>query len=897
MSCRARVALFFAVGLATIFSAGTNSRAAAPVANAISFERDVRPILKAHCFQCHGEGEKLKGGLDVRLRRSLVRGGEHGPAITPGQPEKSALVELIQKGEMPKAERKLTPAEVRTITQWIAGGAKTLRPEPESLGKEPYFTEEERGFWAFQPVKRPAVPRWQSGEPVKNSIDAFLLAKLRTNGLAFSPEADRATLIRRASFDLLGLPPTPEEVAAFVADKSPSAYERMIDRLLESPDYGERWARHWLDVAGYADSDGYTEADTVRNHSYKFRDYVIRSLNADKPFDRFILEQLAGDELVPQPHKNLSADAIEKLTATGFLRMAPDGSASAEIESKITRNAVVADTIKIVSTSLLGLTMGCAECHDHRYDPIPQADYYRFRAIFEPALDWKNWRAPAARLVSLYTDADREKAKTVEADAAKLDAQRKQKEEGYINATFEKEVAKLPEAMREAARDARMTVAEKRTAAQKQLLKENPSLNVSPGSLYLYDSKAAADLKKMTEETAKVRAGKPVEDFLHVLTEPAGVAPPVTQLFYRGDPDQPKQSLEPAEPLIFAATHPAKIPAKDSSMSTSGRRLAFARSLTDGQHPLTARVLVNRAWLHHFGRGLVGTPGDFGFLGERPTHPELLDWLASEFVAQGWSLKKLHKLILTSRAWRQSSARSAEAERIDPDNRLLSRMNVRRIESETIRDAMLAVSGKLNPKQFGPAVPVMEDDVGQIIIGKENKDGEGKPGAAIDLNGEEFRRSIYVLVRRSRPLGMLDAFDAPIMEPNCDARSATTVAPQSLMLMNNKQVIEMSEHFARRVEREAGAEPRAQARRAWELAFSKRPTSAQIEASVKHLAAQTGFYRAENAKAPAPTPAPAASANAKDKPKEAPAKPAAEFSALASLCHALVSANGFLYVD
>ena len=869
----------------------------------LSFERDVRPILKANCFQCHGEGEKTKGGLDARLRRLLVKGGESGPAIVPGKPEASRLFELIQKGEMPKGEHKLSAAQVQTIGRWIAGGARTLRAEPEQLGKEPYFTEEERGFWAFQPVKRPPVPRRNPGDPGRNPIDAFLLANLRANGLGFSPTADKRTLIRRASFDLLGLPPTPEEVEAFVADKSPSAYERLIQRLLDSPHYGEHWGRHWLDVAGYADSDGYTEADPVRNYAYKFRDYVIRSFNADKPFDRFIVEQLAGDELVKPPLKNLPADAIETLTGTGFLRMAPDGTATTTIEAKVTRNAVVADTLKIVSTSLLGLTMGCAECHDHRYDPIPQVDYYRFRAIFEPALDWKNWRTPTARLLSLQTDADRAKAAGVEAEAAKLDAARKVKEDGFIEATLVKEIAKLAEDLREPAREARKTAADKRTPAQQKLLKEYPSLNVSPGSLYLYDSKAAAELKKAAEEAAAKRATKPVEDFLHVLTESAGPLP-ATHLFHRGDPDQPKAAVDPGEPVVLAAAHPAKIPAKDAALTSSGRRLALAKSLTDGGHPLTARVLVNRVWMHHFGRGLVGTPGDFGFLGERPTHPELLDWLASEFVAQGWSLKKLHQLILTSHAWQQVATRTAEGDRIDPDNRLLGRMSIRRLEAETIRDAMLAVGGKLNPKLYGPPVPVMEDDVGQIIIGKENKDGEGKPGAWIPLNNEEFRRSLYVIVQRSRPLGMLEAFDAPVMEPNCEARNATTVAPQSLMLMNNQQVLALAEHLAQRVQTEVGAEPRAQAVRAWRLAFSVRPSEVQTRAAVGHLAAQLAHYRAQAAKAAkAVTPVAAAAtatgagASAKAKVAEAAKTPEPELAALTSLCHAFLSANGFLYVD
>ncbi len=323
---------------------------------------------------------------------------------------------------MPPGNKKLTGEEVAVIGRWIAAGAVSIRAEQEKLDETNSFTEDDREFWAFQPITRltvPTAPATSPGKPtsaawsrVRNPIDAFLIAKLEANGLTFSPEAGKATLIRRVFYDLIGMPPSPEEVDLFLADEAPDAYERLIERLLNSPHYGERWGRHWLDVAGYADSEGYTNDDTVRKEAFKYRDYVIRSFNADKPFDQFIQEQLAGDEMidpavVSSGFKNLPPDAIEKLTATGFLRMAPDGTGSGGVDQKLARNQVITDTIKIVATSLLGLTVGCAECHNHRYDPIPQADFYRLRAVFEPALDWKNWRAPPARLVSLYTDADR----------------------------------------------------------------------------------------------------------------------------------------------------------------------------------------------------------------------------------------------------------------------------------------------------------------------------------------------------------------------------------------------------------------------------------------------------------------------------------------------------------
>ena len=388
---------------------------------------------------------------------------------------------------MPPDNDKLTVIEIAILEGWITAGAPTARPEPEELGDGFHITEEERGFWAFQPVEHHEVPDVTHAGRVRNPIDAFLLSRLEEQTLRFAPDADKRTFIRRATFDLLGMPPTPEEIAFFLADESPDAYERLLDRLLASPHYGERWGRHWLDVAGYADSEGYTDDDPERKHAYKYRDYVIRSFNTDKPFDQFITEQLAGDELVPRPYENLGAEDVENLVATGFLRMAPDGTGAGGVDKAAASNAVVADTLKIVSSSLLGMTVACAQCHNHRYDPIPQSDYYRMRAIFEPAYDWKNWRAPSARLLSLYTDADRARAAEIEAEAAKVDAERTAKQQQYIQETFEKQLAKVLSQRQDEVRSAYETPAKERTPEQQQLLKEYPDVNVSAGSLYLYD--------------------------------------------------------------------------------------------------------------------------------------------------------------------------------------------------------------------------------------------------------------------------------------------------------------------------------------------------------------------------------------------------------------------------
>ncbi|MGE5191720.1 MAG: PSD1 and planctomycete cytochrome C domain-containing protein [Deltaproteobacteria bacterium] len=840
-------------------------RAADPPA----FERDVRPILKTYCLDCHGGGEKLEGNLDLRLRRFAVKGGDGGPAIVPGDAAGSLLIERMKAGEMPPTEKKVPADRIAVVEQWIAAGASVGRNEPESLPPGIDITPEERAFWSFQPIRRPEPPRLENtvaspaqlaqqpgADLVRTPIDAFILARLREKGLRFAPDADRLALIRRAAFDLIGLPPTPAQIDEFLNDQNADAYEKMLDRLLQSPQYGERWGRHWLDVAGYADSEGNGNEDTPRPYAYKYRDYVIRSLNADKPLDQFVIEQLAGDELVPPPWNtqgnNLTPEQIEKLTATGFLRMAVDGTATGGGDLDAAANLVVADTIKIVSSALLGLSVGCAQCHDHKYDPIPQSDYFRLRAVLEPALDPSHWRRPAQRLVSLYTDADRAKAAAVDGEVQAMQTEFNAKQAKYVAAALEKELEKFPEDQRGAFRDAYNTPGDKRSDAQKKLLADHPSVNISPGVLYQYNKEAADELKKDQEKINARRSEKPVEDFLSVTNEIAGTLP-ATHLFHRGDYRQPKQAISPGDLTIAAPEgNRVDIAEKDPNTPTSGRRLALARHLMSGKHPLVGRVLANRIWLHHFGRGIVETPGDFGMLGVRPTHPELLDWLADEFVRQGWSLKRMHRLIMNSAVYRQSSvavvshvpggrassvsrrspnalpldggglgegdegpktlaphpgpppqrgegektiaaAEKPEApvdpRRIDSENAFYWHFPLRRLEAEVLRDRMLAASGRLDATPFGPAVPVEENFAGQVMV------KEDKP-----------RRSVYLQVRRTKPVSFLTTFDAPVMTVNCERRTSSTGAVQSLMLMNNESVLKEAEHFAQRLRRETPAD-------------------------------------------------------------------------------------------
>ena len=860
------------VGLVLAMAPITPTRAESPP----TFERDVRPILKAHCFHCHGEKPRPKARLDLRLVRTMKQGGDSGPAVVPGEREESLLWTMVDEGEMPPIDKKLSPREKQILAAWIDRGAHTARPEPASADALKSPTEEEKSFWSFRPVRRPEVPRVKDAGRVVNPIDAFLLDRLQQDGLSFSPEADRRTLIRRLAFDLIGLPPSPEEIDAFVADRAPDAYERLVDRLLADPRYGERWGRHWMDVAGYADSDGYTARDAVRPFAYKYRDYLVHSLNIDRPWDELIREQLAGDEMVRPPYANLSPTDVERLAATGFLRTAPDGTADGSVDATTARNDVLADTVKIVSTAMLGLTVGCAQCHDHRYDPIRQEDYYRFRALFEPAYDPSNWREPSARLISLWTDADRKRDAEIKAKVAAIAEERKKAVETLIEKVLEREYAAAPEALRGRLRESRKTPRSKRSADQKALLKLYPRIEkISQGSVYLYDGRAYnAITREFAAKTTEAQKGRPAENALALLTEVPGRVP-MTHLFDRGDPRQPKQAVAPGElSVLTAVMGTPEIPSDDPMLPSTGRRLAYARHLTSGEHPLVARVMVNRIWMHHFGRGLVATPSDFGSLGARPTHPELLDWLADTFVRGGWSLKRLHRMIVVSSAYRQTSRRTPALDAVDPDNRLLGRASVRRLEAEAVRDAALLASGGLYPVLYGPPAPVAPDESGQVIIGRDTRDSAGRPsGKSNDLGSEARRRSLYIQVRRSLPLGVLETFDAPMMAPNCERRSASTVAPQSLLLMNSTFMVARSEAFAARLAREAGSKPAARVALAWRLALGRDPRPDQMAEALAFVRGQ----QAEFARGPDPKPA--------------------ESHAWASLCHALMCSNAFLYVD
>jgi hypothetical protein len=645
------------------------------------------------------------------------------------------------------------------------------------------------------------------GGRVRNPIDAFVLKALERKGLTLSPEADRATLLRRASFDLTGLPPTPAEVAAFLADRSPGAYEKVIDRLLASPAYGERWGRHWLDLAGYADSEGKREQDLPRPHAWRYRDYVLESFSADKPYPRFLLEQIAGDELADYEGAHEITPALyDNLVATGFLRMAPDATWANITGYVPDRLEVIADEIDVLGSAVMGLTLKCARCHDHKFDPIPQRDYYRLLDVFKGAYDEYDWLKPDVRPglgpVSQDVLGGRHLPHVTTAERRAWQAH---------NARVRKEAAALAPAARARALKARL-LPEPRVQA-------------------LWDR------------------GNPSP----------------TYVYRRGDPLRPGRLVGPGVPSVLTdGRTPFVVRPPWPGAKKTGRRLAFARWLVRPDHPLTARVLVNRLWKHHFGKGIVPTLGNFGKAGTPPTHPELLDYLALEFVRSGWSIKVMHRLMMTSSTYRQQSAVTADRARLDPDNALLSRMPLVRLDAEALYDALLLVAGRLDRTRRGPPDPVKARPDGLVVPARTPRG---------------WRRLVYVRQARKQLPTHLETFDYPQMNPNCLERRDSTVALQALHLMNDGMVHELAGDFARRVGAEAGPDPIRRIERAYLIALGRPPDAEEKvigAAALRSLTAKWAKHLAGRGK---------------------PDPEAASHKALTTWCHALVNSAGFLYVD
>ena len=710
---------------------------------------------------------------------------------------------------------------------------------------------------------------------VRNSIDAFLLARLERAGLGFAPEADRTMLLRRLTFDLTGLPPTPAEIDAYLNDEKPGAYERLVGRLLDSPRYGERWGQHWLDAAGYSESDGGDNFDPVRSEFYHYRDYVIRAFNTDKPYDRFLLEQLAGDELADYLHaKEFTPGLADNLIATGFLRTCVDPTDRPVHNFPPDRAQVLADTVQVVDSTLLGLTLGCARCHSHKYNPISHKDYYAVSAIFATAYAPLDWRTPKQRLLELGNQAERDAAKAandaIDSQVAPKKAMIESLADTFRPRLYQKKLDQLPEAIRSDVKIALELPEPKRNPIQKYL-NEKLGSHFQPKDEELlaafpeYQEKAT----RWRDEIAKLEANKVLLPRVRALTDADAQADPY-YLLNRGEAYNRGGEVLPDIPEVLAgATSGLEISPPWPGAPSTGRRLAFARWLTRPDHPLTARVFVNRVWQQHFGNGIVPTPDDFGRTGVAPTHPELLDWLATEFVRQGWSIKALHTLIVTSTVYRQSSRKTPELAAADPRDELLGRFPYRRLDAEAIHDSILAIAGSLNLRMYGPASEVVVDPEGQVLA----KDAP-----------EHRRRGIYMLHRRSQPLTVIDTFDAPRMTINCVKRRGSMVASQALLLLNSEWILAQAERTAGRLRDEAGTDLARQIDLAYRLVFARHPKKSEIEQALSFLATQTRARAAAWAGFGSPMPGSLARDDARQ-------------LALADFCLVLLNAPEFVFVD
>ena len=850
-------------------------------------QHDIQPIMLLRCTVCHGN-RRQEGGLDLRTKASMLKGGASGPAIILGKPEESLIIKRMAAEEMPPRDKllpsgvKVMPGnEVDLLKRWIelSGPEVDVAPDIATVNDDPLVSEEDREYWAFRKPIRPALPATNE-DVAYNAIDLFVLRKQREAGLEMSVEASRGILIRRVYFDLTGLPPSPEEVDAFAKDDSPNAYEEMVERVLALPAYGERWARYWLDAAGYADSEGKRSADPIRKSAWRYRDYVIRAFSKDLPYSEFLRQQIAGDELLDysDPEK-ITDQHVDNLVATGFLRMAPDGTGSDVVNSVAERMEVVADEIDIFSSTVLGLTMKCARCHTHKYDPIPQRDYYRLMAVFQGAYDVHDWLKPTAvpgqsngvmsnRTLMVSPPellAEVEKHNKQKQTAIDLQNARLKKLQAKLQAEYlEKGLAALPEVIRADVKVAFATDINDHNEIQRYLHEKfQDALELSDKALKA--DKVFAALTKEVDETVKVLEEEKRETpTIRALWDRGQPSP--TYIYVRGDYTQSGRLVGPGVPSVLTdGKTPFELVAPEGGAVGTGRRLALANWLVDGEHPLTSRVMVNRIWSHHFGQGIVSSVDNFGKLGALPSHPELLDWLAVEFVESGWSVKHMHRLMLQSRVYRQVSGLSEELLVQDPENVLLTRMPLRRLSAEEVRDSVISVAGMLEQSRFGEpdAVNVRKDGLVTAI---------GKDGA--------YRRSVYLRQRRKEMPSWLETFDLPQMNPACQTRSTSNVAQQALYLLNSEMVRELAKQFAKRIMSETRELP-VQVERMYLNVYSRRPQQHEVELSVEALTQLKNQWEEYNNRLPE---------NERDAVD-------LELRALTIYGHTLLNSAGFLYVD
>ncbi len=845
-------------------------------------------LFQTHCIRCHGADRK--SGLDLRSREGVLQGGVRGASIIPGQSKDSLLYQYISGAKSPRMPLggELEEDDIEAIERWIDKGA--VWPEAIALKpvatpfKEKEITAAHRQYWAFVKPVRPAVPVIPNLQfPISNPIDAFILAELSKKNLALAPPANKATLLRRVTFDLTGLPPTPAELKSFLVDNSADAYENVVDRLLASPRYGERWAQHWLDVVRFAETNGF-ELDADRPQAWRYRDYVVNALNADTPYDRFLQEQIAGDELAP--------DNFDAQIATGFLRAGPQHVVAGNLDKAELRQEYLTETMLGLGSGVLGLTIGCARCHDHKFDPILQSDFYKLQAFFA-ATDNTDF-SPAT---NAEEEAYRTALKPHEERVKAIKDQLKEIEKPYREQIQAEKKQKLEPRYLQALE----TPKDKRTDAQKEdakyaermlEVKYEELLQVLPDSV----KTPRAALRRQLHNLDWA-APTPLPKALAVSDRLDPV--PAMYVFRGGEVHAPTREVRPQFPQVLlprearaeATVTPVQLTAGKSAL---GRRTALAQWLTAPDHPLTARVLVNRLWHHHFGRGLVATPNDFGRNGAGVTNQPLLDWLATEFIARGWSLKAMHKLMVTSATYCQTSDLSPStrnpqsaihnSQAADPDNKLLWRAPRQRLDSEALRDAILAVTGRLNEQRGGPSIRVpLEPEVVDTVF------TEGEPDNLWPVHPDarqHTRRSLYLLRKRNVKLPMLVAFDTPDLMSVCGARNVSVHSLQALTMLNSDFMQEQSKALATRLFREATGE-RQRIMRLYELTLGRAPRADEIKATKAFLQAHEAILRARQTEG-------AALVTLSELPKKIDAITAA---AWVDLCLATMNLNEFVYVN
>ena len=782
------------------------SRAAAEEPSAADvefFEKQIRPLLAAQCFDCHSK-DNAESGLRVDSLKGLVIGGERGPALVPGKPEESLLISAINHGEVlqmpPKA--KLSPKQIADVTEWVKRGAiwpgetVDLAQANAMRSAGATVTDEDRQFWAFQRPQLPPLPAVQNEAWVQTPIDRFILAELEARGLKPAPPADKRALIRRMTFDLTGLPPTIDEIEQFVVDDSPQAVQKLVDRLLQSPHYGERWGRHWLDIARYADSNGMDE-NLAFEHAHRYRDYVIRAFNQDKPYDRFVLEQIAGD-LLPASEGETDEQRADRLIATGFLSIGPKMLADDDPVKK--EMDIIDEQVDTLGKAFLGLTLGCARCHDHKFDPLPAADYYALAGILKSTKTMENFKVVA---------------------------------EWHEHPLENQEQRQLREAHEAKIADFARRIEERK--------KQEPDAEATK-----------AEVAKLEEEKKQLEAQRPAEIRAMGVTE--GTAQNL-RIHLRGShttlgPEVPRGYLQ----VVSLSETPLP------SSSQSGR-LELAQWLTHPDHPLTSRVMVNRIWRWHFGKGIVPSVDNFGRLGEMPTNQPLLDWLAVQFVESGWSIKAMHRLIMLSSTYQMSTQYDPVAAGVDPENKLQWRFDRRRLSAEEVRDAILAVGGKLDTAPGGSMLPFKNRE---YVTNRQR----------MQQSYESNRRSVYLPVYRSAVYDVLQTFDFADPSTLEGNRPTTTVTPQALFMMNSPIVANSAASLADVVVALQDVDDASRLKRAFRQVLGREPTASESESFLRTRSQLVADYQAAGL-----------------------GEAEAQKQAWRSLCRVLIGSSEFLYVE